>query len=150
MLGWREYFASTGEGLTPLDRSLPLASYLGVLGVPGFTGWYGLTEIGQPKTGETLVVSGAAGATGSLVVQLGKLRGCRVVAPRARTTSASGSPASWGRMPPSTTAAAPDLFEALRDACPKGVDIYFENVGGAMLDAVLRLVNPFARIPSAG
>jgi NADPH-dependent curcumin reductase CurA len=150
MLGWREYFTSTGEGLTPLDRSLPLASYLGVLGVPGFTGWYGLTEIGQPKTGETLVVSGAAGATGSLVVQLGKLRGCRVVG-----TAGTDDKCKWLTSELGADAAinyrrAPDLFEALRDACPKGVDIYFENVGGAMLDAVLRLVNPFARIPLCG
>ena len=82
MLGWREYFVSTGEGLSVLDRSLPLPAYLGVLGVPGFTGWYGLKEIGAPKAGETLVVSGAAGATGSLVVQMGKLLGLRVVGHR--------------------------------------------------------------------
>ena len=79
MLGWREYFASTGEGLSPVDPSLPLSAYLGVLGIPGFTGWYGLKQIGRPKSGETLVVSGAAGATGSLVVQMGKILGCRVV-----------------------------------------------------------------------
>jgi NADPH-dependent curcumin reductase CurA len=150
MLGWREYFTSTGEGLTPLDRSLPLASYLGVLGVPGFTGWYGLTEIGQPKAGETLVVSGAAGATGSLVVQLGKLRGCRVVG-----TAGTDDKCKWLTSELGADAAinyrrTPDLFEALRDACPKGVDIYFENVGGPILDAVLRLVNPFARIPLCG
>ena len=79
MQGWREYFVSAGEGITPVDASLPLPAYLGVLGVPGFTGWYGLKEIGKPKAGETLVVSGAAGATGSLVVQMGKILGCRVV-----------------------------------------------------------------------
>src|SRR5262249_28996966 len=79
-LGWREHFVSSGEGVLPIDRSLaPLSAYLGVLGVPGFTGWDGLKEIGQPKAGETLVVSGAAGATGSLVVQMGKILGCRVV-----------------------------------------------------------------------
>lgn len=149
-LGWREYFAAPGEGLTPLDRSLPLASYLGVLGVPGFTGWYGLKEIGQPKAGETLVVSGAAGATGSLVVQLGKLLGCRVVG-----TAGTDDKCKWLTTELGADAAinyrrSPDLFEALRDACPKGVDIYFENVGGPMLDAVLRLVNPFARIPLCG
>src|SRR3984893_18875143 len=70
MLGWREYFVSSGEGLNPVDPSLPLAAYLGVLGIPGFTGWYGLKMIGKPKPGETLVVSGAAGAPGSPVVQL--------------------------------------------------------------------------------
>src|SRR5882762_9463912 len=79
MLGWREYFVSRGEGLNTVDPSLPLSAYLGVLGIPGFTGWYGLKMIGKPKPGETLVVSGAAGATGSLVVQMGKIVGCRVV-----------------------------------------------------------------------
>ena len=150
MLGWREYFVSRGEGLTPLDRSLPLASYLGVLGVPGFTGWYGLTEIGQPKPGETLVVSGAAGATGSLVVQLGKLLGCRVVGTAGTDDKCKWLTGELGADAAINYRRAPDLFEALRDACPKGVDIYFENVGGPMLDAVLRLVNPFARIPLCG
>ena len=150
MLGWREYFVSPGEGLTPLDRSLPLASYLGVLGVPGFTGWYGLTEIGQPKPGETLVVSGAAGATGSLVVQLGKLLGCRVVGTAGTDDKCKWLTGELGADAAINYRRAPDLFEALRDACPKGVDIYFENVGGPMLDAVLRLVNPFARIPLCG
>ena len=79
MLGWREYFVSKGDGLNAVDPSLPLSAYLGVLGIPGFTGWYGLKMIGKPKSGETLVVSGAAGATGSLVVQMGKILGCRVV-----------------------------------------------------------------------
>ena len=79
MLGWREYFVAPGESLNVLDPSLPLSSYLGVLGIPGFTGWYGLKHIGRPRSGETLVVSGAAGATGSLVMQLGKILGCRVV-----------------------------------------------------------------------
>ena len=80
-LGWREHFVSNGEGVLPIDRALAsLSAFLGVLGVPGFTGWYGLKEIGRPKAAETLVVSGAAGATGSLVVQIGKILGCRVVA----------------------------------------------------------------------
>lgn len=150
MLGWREYFVSDGEGLSVLDRSLPLPAYLGVLGVPGFTGWYGLKEIGKPKAGETLVVSGAAGATGSLVVQMGKILGLRVVG-----TAGNDEKCAWLTKELGADAAinyrkAPDLFEALRAACPQGVDVYFENVGGAMLDAVLRLVNPFARIPLCG
>jgi len=79
-LGWREHYVCNGEGVLTIDRALaPLSAFLGVLGVPGFTGWYGLKEIGRPKSGETLVVSGAAGATGSLVVQIGKILGCRVV-----------------------------------------------------------------------
>ena len=150
MLGWRECFVSTGEALTVLDRSLPLAAYLGVLGVPGFTGWYGLKEIGKPKAGETLVVSGAAGATGSVVAQMGKILGLRVVG-----TAGSDDKCKWLTDQLGADAAinyrrAPDLFEALRAACPTGIDVYFENVGGPMLDAVLRLVNPFARIPLCG
>jgi NADPH-dependent curcumin reductase CurA len=150
MLGWREYFVSTSEGLSVLDPSLPLPAYLGVLGVPGFTGWYGLKAIGAPKAGETLVVSGAAGATGSLVVQMGKILGLRVVGTAGTDDKCKWLTGELGADAAINYRKAPDLFEALRAACPKGVDIYFENVGGPMLDAVLRLVNPFARIPLCG
>jgi NADPH-dependent curcumin reductase CurA len=151
MLGWREHFVSSGEGLRVVDRSVaPLSAYLGVLGMPGFTGWYGLKEIGRPKAGETLVVSGAAGAVGSLVVQLGKIWGCRVVG-----TAGTDAKCAWLAKELGADAAinyrtAGDLHQALARACPDGVDIYFENVGGPMLDAVLRLLNPFARIPLCG
>jgi hypothetical protein len=151
MLGWREYFVSNGEGLSAVDRSLaPLSAYLGVLGIPGFTGWYGLKEIGKPRSGETLVVSGAAGATGSLVVQLGKLLGCRVV-----VTAGTDDKCAWLTRDLGVDAAvnyrtADDLQTALAKACPGGVDVYFENVGGEILDAVLRLLNPHARIVLCG
>jgi NADPH-dependent curcumin reductase CurA len=150
MLGWREYFVSKGEGLNAVDPSLPLSAYLGVLGIPGFTGWYGLKMIGKPKPGETLVVSGAAGATGSLVVQMGKIVGCRVVGTAgtddkcAYLTKELGADAAINYKNPA------DLFDALRQACPKGIDIYFENVGGPLLDMVLRQINPLARIPLCG
>jgi hypothetical protein len=151
MLGWREWFVSDGEGLTVVDRSqAPLSAYLGVLGMPGFTGWYGLKEIGKPRAGETLVVSGAAGAVGSLVVQVGKILGCRVVA-----TAGSDAKCAWltgelGADVAINYRAAGDLHAALQKACPDGIDVYFENVGGPMLEAVLRLLNPFARIPLCG
>jgi len=151
MLGWREYFVAGPEGLNPIDPDLaPPSAYLGVLGVPGFTGWYGLKEIGRPKPGETLVVSGAAGATGSLVAQLGKAWGCRVVG-----TAGSEDKCRWLRQACGVDVAidyrrAGDLYEALRPACPAGIDVYFENVGGPMLDAVLRLINVNARIPLCG
>lgn len=151
MLGWREYFVAPADGLTPVDPDLaPLSAYLGVLGIPGFTGWYGLKAIGRPQAGETLVVSGAAGATGSLVVQMGKILGCRVVG-----TAGSDDKCAWLTGALGADAAinyrtAGDLHEALRAACPQGIDVYFENVGGPILDAVLRLVNPFARIPLCG
>jgi NADPH-dependent curcumin reductase CurA len=150
MLGWREYFVSNGEGLTPVDPSLPLSAYLGVLGIPGFTGWYGLKMIGKPKAGETLVVSGAAGATGSLVVQMGKILGCHVVGTAGTDDKCAYLTGELGAEAAINYKKARDLFEALRQACPKGIDIYFENVGGPLLDAVLRLVNPFARIPFCG
>jgi NADPH-dependent curcumin reductase CurA len=149
-LGWREHFVSSGEGVLVIDRSLASPSaYLGVLGVPGFTGWYGLKEIGKPRAGETLVVSGAAGATGSLVVQVGKILGCRVVG-----TAGTDDKCAWLTGDLGADAAInyrkADLEPALRAACPSGVDVHFENVGGAILDAVLGLVNPFARIALCG
>ena len=150
MLGWREYFVSAGEGLSPLDASLPLSAYLGVLGIPGFTGWYGLKQIGRPKAGETLVVSGAAGATGSLVVQMGKILGCRVVGTAGTDDKCAYVTRELGADVAVNYKMTGDAFDALRRACPHGIDIYFENVGGPLLDMVLRLVNPFARIPLCG
>jgi len=150
MLGWREHYVARGETLNKLDPAVPLSAYLGVLGIPGFTGWYGLKEIGKPKAGETLVVSGAAGATGSVVVQIGKILGCRVVG-----TAGTEAKCAWLTKELGADAAinyrtAGDLYEALRRACPNGIDVYFENVGGPMLDAVLRQINPLARIPLCG
>jgi len=150
MLGWREYFVSAGEGMNPVDPSLPLSAYLGVLGIPGFTGWYGLKHIGKPKAGETLVVSGAAGATGSIVVQLGKILGCRVVGTAGTDDKCAYLTRELGADAAINYKKTGDLFDALRQACPKGIDIYFENVGGPLLDMVLRQVNPFARIPLCG
>ena len=150
MLGWREHYVAKAEGLNKLDPSVPLSAYLGVLGVPGFTGWYGLKEIGKPKAGETLVVSGAAGATGSLVVQVGKILGCRVVGTAGTEAKCAWLTKELGADVAINYRTAGDLYEALRKACPSGIDVYFENVGGAMLDAVLRQINPQARIPLCG
>jgi len=150
MQGWREYFVSSGEGLNPVDPSLPLSAYLGILGMPGFTGWYGLKMIGKPKAGETLVVSGGAGAVGSVVVQMGKIRGCRVVGTAGTDDKCAHLTRELGADAAINYKKAGDLLEALRPACPKGIDIYFENVGGPLLDAVLRLVNLHARIPLCG
>jgi NADPH-dependent curcumin reductase CurA len=150
MNGWREAFVARGETLNELDPALPLSAYLGVLGVPGFTGWYGLKEIGKPKSGETLVVSGAAGATGSLVVQLGKILGCRVVGTAGTEAKCAWLTKALGADVAINYRTAGDPYEALRRACPDGIDIDFENVGGPMLDAVLRLLRPHARIPLCG
>lgn len=149
-LGWREHYVARADTLNKLDPSVPLSAYLGVLGVPGFTGWYGLKEIGRPKAGETLVVSGAAGATGSLVVQIGKILGCRVIGTAGTEAKCAWLTGTLGADAAINYRTAGDLYEALRRACPDGIDIYFENVGGAMLDAVLRQINPLARIPLCG
>ena len=150
MNGWREAFVARGDTLNKLDPALPLSAYLGVLGAPGFTGWYGLKEIGKPKPGETLVVSGAAGATGSLVVQLGKILGCRVVGTTGTEAKCAWLTKELGADVAINYRTAGDPYEALRRACPDGIDVYFENVGGPMLDAVLRLLRPHARIPLCG
>jgi NADPH-dependent curcumin reductase CurA len=121
-----------------------------MLGIPGFTGWYGLKEIGQPKAGETLVVSGAAGATGSMVVQMGKILGLRVIGTAGGPEKCKFVVDELGADAAVDYKKETDLYAALKAVCPKGIDIYFENVGGPMLEAVLRQVNPFARIPFCG
>jgi NADPH-dependent curcumin reductase CurA len=149
MMGWREYFAA-GGGLVPVDPGLaPVSAYLGVLGLPGFTGWFGLKEIGRPRAGETLVVSAAAGATGSLVGQIGKILACRVVGIAGGDDKCAYLTGELG-FDAAVNYRTGDLHAALAAACPAGIDVYFENVGGATLDAVLRLLNPFSRIPLCG
>lgn len=151
MSGWREHFVSDGTGLTPVNAKIaPLSAFLGVLGIPGFTAWYGLKFIGEPKSGETLVVSAAAGATGSLVGQLGKLWGCRVVGTAGSAEKCEHLKREMGFDAVINYKTAGDLDAALREACPAGINVYFENVGGAMQEAVLRQIKPFARIVLCG
>lgn len=150
-LGWQEYAVTNGEGLTPLpkDRPFPLTAYLGVFSHIGLAAYFGLLEIGKPKAGETLVVSSAAGAVGSLVGQIGKIKGCRVVG-----TAGSEEKCRWIRDDLGFDAAinykAEPIFESLKANCPDGIDIYFDNVGGEILDVVLRLINMKARIVQCG
>lgn len=148
--GWQDYALSDGTGLTKLDPLMPQPSLaLGVLGMPGFTAYMGLLDIGQPKAGETVVVAAASGAVGSAVGQIAKLKGCRVVgiaggAKKCRfVTEALGFDACIDHH-------GADLDQQLSMACPKGIDVYFENVGGKVFDAVLPLLNPAARIPVCG
>jgi NADPH-dependent curcumin reductase CurA len=147
--GWQEYTCTRPAGLRPLDRTLPMTTALGVLGMPGLTAYVGLIDIGQPKSGETVVVSAAAGAVGSVVGQLAKLRGCRAV-------GVAGSPEKCRYVVEDLgfddciDYKKGDLAAALRGACPGGIDVYFENVGGAVLDVVLQLINRGARIPLCG
>jgi len=151
MLGWQEYAISNGTGLTVLaeDPSLPVTAYLGVLGFIGMTAYFGLLSVGQPQSGETLVVSAGAGAVGSLVGQIGKIKGCRVVG-----IAGSDEKCRWMTEDLGFDGAINykkgSLLADLEKNCPQGVDIYFDNVGGEILDALLTVINVQARIVVCG
>ncbi len=149
--GWQLYASVKGELLTKIDPStrVPLSYYLGCLGMPGRTAYFGLNEVGKPKTGETLVVSAASGAVGSVVGQLGKIAGCRVVGIAGGKEKCDYVIGDLG-FDVCVDYKAGNLYRDLREACPNGIDIYFDNVGGETLDTVLRLVNTFARIVICG
>jgi NADPH-dependent curcumin reductase len=148
--GWQDYSVSDGSSLTKLDPNLaPVSTALGVLGMPGLTAYAGLLNIGQPKPGETLVVAAAAGPVGSAVGQIGKIKGCRVVGIAGGKAKADYLVKELG-FDAGIDHRSPKLKEELRAACPGGIDIYFENVGGAVWDAVLPLLNNFARVPVCG
>jgi NADPH-dependent curcumin reductase CurA len=148
--GWQDYGISDGRDLTRIDASVAQPSLaLGVLGMPAFTAWVGLLEIGQPQPGETVVVAAASGAVGSVVGQIAKLRGCRAVGIAGGAEKCAYVRDTLG-FDDCLDHRAPDLRERLVAACPKGIDIYFENVGGAVLFAVLPLLNRNARIPLCG
>jgi NADPH-dependent curcumin reductase CurA len=149
--GWQSYSVSNGMGVRKLDpKQAPLSTALSVLGMPGMTAWYGLTQIGKPKPGETVVVSAASGAVGSVVGQLAKLHGCRAVGIAGGKDKCDYVVKELGFDACVDYRGAPDLFKAVREACPKGIDIYFENVGGKVADAVLPQLNDFARVPLCG
>ncbi|QQA75441.1 NADP-dependent oxidoreductase [Pectobacterium parmentieri] len=148
--GWQDYVLSDGKGLTNLGQSPTNPSYaLGVLGMPGFTAYMGLTDIGQPKAGETLVVAAATGPVGATVGQVGKLKGCRVVGVAGGAEKCRYAVEALG-FDVCLDHRADDFAEQLKQACPQGIDIYFENVGGKVFDAVLPLLNTSARIPVCG
>lgn len=147
---WQDGTVSDGAGLWRLDpEEAPVTTALGALGMPGRTAWVGLERIGRPRPGETLVVAAAAGPVGSMVGQLAKARGVRVVG-----IAGGGRKVGYLREELGFDAALdhrePDLAGRLRAACPEGVDVYWENVGGAVLWAVLPLLNRFARVPLCG
>ncbi len=148
--GWQEYDVSDGRGVRKLDPSLaPISTALGVLGMPGLTAWAGLANIGQPKAGETLVVAAASGAVGSVVGQLAKLKGCRAIGVAGGERKCRYVVDELG-FDDCIDHRRGDFPDALQAACPKGIDVYFENVGGAVFDAVLPLLNAFARLPICG
>jgi NADPH-dependent curcumin reductase len=148
--GWQDYFISDGKGLTKLDKAMKQPSMsLGVLGMPGFTAYMGLLDIGQPKPGETVVVAAASGAVGSVVGQIAKIKGCRSI-------GIAGGPEKCRYVVEELGFDAcidhrgDDLPKRLAAVCPKGIDVYFESVGGAVFNAVLPLLNTKARIPLCG
>jgi NADPH-dependent curcumin reductase CurA len=148
--GWQDYALSDGRGVRKLDPAVaPISTALGVLGMPGMTAWVGLTNIGQPKPGETVVVAAASGAVGSVVGQLAKVKGCRVIGIAGGERKCRSVVDELG-FDACIDHRGPDFAEALRAACPSGIDVYFENVGGAVFDAVLPLLNTFARLPICG
>ncbi len=148
--GWQDYALSKGGGITRLDPNLAQPSWaLGILGMPGFTAWYGLTRIGEPKAGETVVVAAATGAVGSVVGQIAKLQGCHVVGIAGGLDKCAYAVDTLG-FDACIDHHAQDFKAQLKAACPDGVDVYFENVGGKVLFAVLPLLNSHARIPLCG
>jgi NADPH-dependent curcumin reductase len=149
MGGWQEHFVADGKAVTKVQRGLPESVYLGAVGMPGITAWYGLLQIGKPKPGETVVVSAASGAVGSVVGQLAKLRGCRAV-------GIAGGPAKCAHVVKDLGFDAcldyksEGFRESFKAAVPNGIDVVFENVGGAILDASLARMNAFGRVALCG
>lgn len=148
--GWQQYALSDAKGLTKLDATLKHPELaLGVLGMPGFTAYMGLLDIGQPKAGETVVVAAASGAVGSVVGQIAKLKQCRAVGIAGGAEKCRYVVEELG-FDACIDHRSTDLAAQLAAACPNGIDVYFESVGGAVFDAVIPLLNARARIPVCG
>ena len=148
--GWQDYSVSNGEGVLKLDKDMANPSYgLGVLGMPGFTGYMGLTDIGKPQKGETLVVAAATGPVGATVGQVGNQYGLRTVGVAGGQEKCDFAVNELG-FDVCIDHKADDFEEQLKAACPDGIDIYYENVGGKVFDAVMPLLNAHARIPVCG
>lgn len=149
--GWREFFTSRGKSLLPIDPSIaPIQTFLGTVGMPGLTAYVGLLDIGMPKEGETVFVSAAAGAVGSVACQIAKLKGCRVIG-----SAGSSEKIEWLLDEAGIDAAfnykeVGRIRRELRKLSPDGIDIYFENVGGEHLEAALQLMNNYGRVVMCG
>jgi NADPH-dependent curcumin reductase CurA len=149
--GWQQYALSDGAGVRKVDPSLaPISTALGVLGMPGLTAYFGLLEIGKPQPGETVVVSGAAGAVGSLVGQIAKIQGCRVVGIAGTDEKARYVVEELGFDSAFNYKSARNYRAKLKTLCPQGIDVYFDNVGGVITDAVIPLLNVRARLVICG
>ncbi len=151
MFGWREAFVAPAAALQklPVIPGVPVQAFLGVLGMPGLTAWSGLLQIGEPKEGETVFVSGGAGAVGSVVAQIAKIKGCTVVA-----TAGTDEKCKWLKAAGIDHAinykTCGNLLGAVKEAAPKGIDVYFDNVGGEHLEVAIELARPFARLVECG
>lgn len=151
MLKWKELQVSAGTGLNRVDPELaPLPAFLGVLGLTGLTAYLALDKIGRLKPGETLVVSGAAGAVGSIAGQIGKIKGCMVVGIAGSDEKVKHLEEKFGLDKGLNHNKEEDMADAIRRICTDGVDVYFDNVGGEILDAVLQTINKDARIINCG
>jgi NADPH-dependent curcumin reductase CurA len=149
-LGWQTHAVAKAAQLRKVDEQLaPITTALGILGMTGLTAYFGLLDIGQPKAGETVVVSGAAGAVGTVVGQIAKIKGCRVVGIAGSDDKIRYLLEELG-FDAAINYKAPDRRAALAKACPNGVDVYFDNVGGEISDDVMFLLNKHARIPVCG
>ena len=150
-LGWREYYVAPAKNVSQIDPTLaPIQSFVGAVGMPGRTAYFGLLDVGEPKAGETVFVSAASGAVGAIVCQIAKIKGCRVIA-----SAGSDQKVNWLLEKAGVDAAfnykwVDNLVDELKQHCPDGIDIYFENVGGAHLEAALSLMNMYGRIPLCG
>ena len=148
--GWQTHALSDGKGVAKIDPKLaPISTAVGVLGMPGMTAYTGLLDIGRPQPGETVVVAAASGAVGSAVGQIARIKGARAVGIAGGKDKCEFVKNELG-FDHCVDHRDPDLAARLKDACPKGIDVYFENVGGAVFDAVFPLLNPFARVPVCG
>ena len=149
--GWQEYAVSDGAGVRKIHEQLaPISTALGVLGMPGLTAYFGLLDICNPQPGETVVVSGAAGAVGSLVGQIARIKGCYVVGIAGGDDKVNYVTGELGFDAALNYKTVDDYYARLKELCPKGIDAYFDNVGGEITDAVFRLINTKARIAVCG
>jgi NADPH-dependent curcumin reductase CurA len=150
-MGWQEYIVSSGKGLRKLDPSIaPVSTALGVLGMTGLTAYFGLLDVCHPKEGETVVVSGAAGAVGSIVGQIAKIKGCHTVGIAGGNDKIEWILKDCGYDVAFNYKTDANYGAKLKELCPKGIDIYFDNVGGAITDAVFMQINTFARMSICG
>jgi len=148
--GWQTHVLSDGKGLAKIDPKIaPISTAVGVLGMPGMTAYTGLLDIGQPKPGETVVVAAASGAVGSAVGQIARIKGARAIGIAGGKDKCDYVTKEFG-FDACLDHRDPDLAAKLKEACPKGIDVYFENVGGVVFEAAFPLLNAFARVPVCG